>query len=184
MRARFSATGLLVLAVSGCGGSSPAAPSAAGESPLVTAGAYVLTIIAPDQSVVGGRPAVACFGAGPAGLALIVANATVTVSATDAHAKPATAADGSFDLRLAWNGSATSAGIRGVVINTTMPLGGPLNDARAAFDTPTEVPLVIVSKAPIVGGTVFGSAIVSNSTGTTIVCNPGTAQWSLSKVLR
>jgi hypothetical protein len=172
------------LAASACGGSTsgPAAPDAPGA--FITPGAYVIGVTAPDATVVNGKVVSGCPGAGPANLGIVQANAVVSTSGSEAHARPASAADGTFDLRITWNGSETSTGMRGVVVNTMMPPAGPIYDARASFEAPSEVPLVITSKTPIVAGSVFGSVTMTNGSGAAVTCSPGTATWTLSKVLR
>jgi hypothetical protein len=186
-RAAMKATWLL--ATVSC--ASPIEPSSA---PPLAPGSYVLTVVAADAVVVDGQVMTACRGAGQGGYGFIMAEAVVENDGTSSRVRPNTAAGGDFDIRLVRGtnapqlGMSVSGTIRGVVINTKYPPGGPPADARATFlgsASGTDNPLegVVMGDRVVTDGTVGGDVAVGNAGGSSTNCASGTVRWELSRLV-
>jgi hypothetical protein len=134
-----------------------------------------------------------CLGAGYANVAYLMLYGTVTEEAGVSRLRPATAADGDFEMRFTGtrqtplvSGSLTGT-VGGLFLNTAMPPVGAIYDARATIRGATPGSTVPVSATITPGAfavtdfTIDGTVIVGNSAGLSITCNPGTVSIHLSR---
>jgi hypothetical protein len=169
-------------------------PTTATNPPVLAAplaaGAYTFSILATDTTSQGGTLVSACPGAGQAMVSSIYANAVIENDGAVSRGRPASAADGTFEIALrSEEGSSPtrillSGSIRGVVVNTLLPglpiPPGAIADARATFlgpDPTADARLTGTSMPPsgLAGGTVTDAVVVGTATVPVVTCAPGSA---------
>jgi hypothetical protein len=186
---RGEVVAVVLVALAGCT-ASPTTPTAA--PPLAT-GTYTLSLVTPDSILVNNQLVPACPGAGTFGA--VVTDATVAADGDQSRVRPRTAAGGTFEIVLvrdpngSQSGIVTSGSIRGVAINTMYAVSsdGAPADVRATFSgiapaSAAQLQGVVRGNSALVDGTVVGTVVVGDSSGSTVSCAPGTVRWSLSRV--
>jgi hypothetical protein len=148
-----------------------------------------------DYTGSGSGPIVpACPGIGPAGYGHVGIEVTLTRGVGSWRVRSGSADAGDFEIMLQrGTGSGTtpfgvsvSGLIRGLAINTSA-LFQPVGESRVSFagsspDAAAQLDGTVTPDGMIATGSVIGTVVFSNSSGSSTSCNSGTVHWSLSRL--